>query len=347
MHEPDRFSHVDTLPELLTNLRAPFGLPNMTEHINVESSLIQREALIAAREMDLQARRREAAREIRRQRRESNSLDSRLAEIESLMSELAKGVLQSNSVLHEQASAYHQKKVSQEEDARLAHESETQQFEKDAKALKIQDALTAEAQWLRDQIESLKMQNEQLAGNLAQAAVRRSISNSSGADATMTWEQRKAMLFAQELDPVDLEGHDESTNVELLKNVEKLRSEIETRDAEINQLRDLLEQRPSHCEEGMAVGAAAIAQMMDGDELIKEERQRLQELQAEWETKFRQIEIAASIERASLARDRQQLERRNVELEEQLAHLKRELRQEEITGPNQSRRWLAKLGLAE
>lgn len=97
----------------------------------------------------------------------------------------------------------------------------------------------------------------------------------------------------------------------------------------------------------MAVGAAAIAQMMDRDELIMEERQRLQELQTEWETKFRQIEIAASIERASLARDRQQLERRNVELEEQLAHLKRELRQEEITGPNQSRRWLAKLGLAE
>lgn len=217
-HEPDCQRQVAPVPQLFTNLRVPFSLLNMTEPINVESSLVRREALLAAREMDLQARRREAAREIRRQRRESNNLDSRLAEIESLMSELAKGVLQSNSVLHEQAIAYSQKQASQEDDAQFAHETQSHQFAKDAEALRVQDALTAEVHSLREQIESLKMQNEQLAGNLAQAAVRRSISNSSGADATMTWEQRKAMLFAQALDPVDIVGPDESPDVELLEN---------------------------------------------------------------------------------------------------------------------------------
>jgi hypothetical protein len=324
----------------------------MTEQFPVESSLQHREALIAAREADLRARRREAASVIRRQRRQSVQLDSRLAEISSLMSELAQAVLQSNAVLHEQAAWYTQQADSQEGTLRPARETDTAAEQQNAEARLLIDELTTEVQSLREQIESLEMQNEQLAGDLAQANVRRSISTSSDGDATLTWEQRKAMLFAQDLAPDPRTPSlgpqlDNDRSEELERNVLQLRQDIERRDAEINQLRDLLEQRPTHCEDGMAVGAAAIAQFMDGDELIVEERKRLQDLQAEWESRFRQMEIAASIERASLARERQTLERRNVELEEQMAHLKRELRQDEITGPNQSRRWLAKLGLAE
>jgi hypothetical protein len=109
----------------------------------------------------------------------------------------------------------------------------------------------------------------------------------------------------------------------------------------------MLEQRPKVEDSDLAVGAAAITRIFDDDELIREERSRLKEIQAEWEAKFRDMEIAASIERASLARERRQLECQNAELEEQLAHLKQELRQESIAGPTQPRRWFAKLGLGE
>ncbi|MGV3484570.1 MAG: hypothetical protein ACO1RT_09145 [Planctomycetaceae bacterium] len=288
------------------------------------SSLERRELQLARREADLQARRREAAREIRRSRRESSAIEDRLAGLESMLTKLAQVVVER----------------SEPSLAMTTHGEERSNPQ-------LEDELRREIDTLRDAIETLTIQNEHLAGEIAQSSVRKSINGSSDACATMTWEQRKAMMFAQDQDPLADADSSLGTNTAQQDAVERLRKELQSRDAEIAQLRELLERRPMQAEEGTAVGAAAIVQMMDSDELICEERQRLQELQGEWETKFRQMEIAASIERASLARERQQLERQNAELEEQLAHLKRELRQEEMTGPNQSRRWLAKLGLAE
>ena len=287
------------------------------------TSADHREQLLVKREADLQARRRDAAREIRRQRRETNQLDKRLAGMQSVLAELTHVIVQ----FGEQGPA---------------NASGIGRVEPDSI---VEESLRDEIQALRSEIETLTTQNEQLAGDLAHSLIRKSISNSSDADATMTWDQRKAKIFAQDLpEPCHVESRD---SAEQLGALDRLRNEIQARDTEIAQLRDLLEQRPSQCEQGTTVGAAAIAQLMDDDELVREERQRLQDLQTEWESKFRKMEIAASIERANISRERQQLERQNADLEEQLAHLKRELRQEEITGPNQSRRWLAKLGLAD
>ena len=124
-------------------------------------------------------------------------------------------------------------------------------------------------------------------------------------------------------------------------------AELSRRDDEIRELRCLLQQQSETRECGVAIGAAAIAQMIDADELVQEERQRLQLLQAEWEEKFRQGEIEASLERAKLSRERQQLAVKQTELEEQLEHLRRESRQDQEVGSASSRRWLVKLGLTE
>jgi len=297
------------------------------------SVLLERERLLAAREADLQARRRETARQLRRSRRESSNVDTRLATIESLLTELAQAVLAKTEPT---GLAAGQVNSGFNDGGRKAN----------ADGSRLDDKLLAEREAMRTEIDQLTSQNEQLANELARASVHRSISNSSDANATMTWEQRKALIFAQ--DAEDAEATDSTHGTAGLRAaIERLRSEIQSRDTELAELRELLEHQPTQCNDGMAIGAAAIANLMDGDELIREERSRLQNLQTEWESKFRQMEISASIERANLARERQQLERQNVELEEQLAHLKRELRQEEITGPNQSRRWFAKLGLGD
>ena len=124
------------------------------------------------------------------------------------------------------------------------------------------------------------------------------------------------------------------------------RGELERRDEEIHELRSLLEEQSGTRGDGVAVGAAAIAEMLDADELVQQERERLQALQQQWEEKFRESEIEASLERAKLSRERLELARKNSELEERLEHLRREARQAEETGPS-SRRWLAKLGLAD
>ncbi len=301
-------AHVESLAQ-----DDPFA-PVVTTDRDVECVLSQRESALAAGEADLAARRREAAKTMRRNNRHTNVIDGRLAGIESMIAELAHAMVAN-------------RELAQPSDA------------------SIDQAWQQQVDDLHDALDALTHQNEELASQLAQSAMRQSIGKSDASDATLTWEQRKAMLFAQ--DEVASDDHGSASEAALRESLERLRGELNVRDSELSQLRELLEQRPAQAEEGTAVGAAAIAQMMDADELVREERERLQSLQIEWEAKFRKMEISASIERANLARERQQLEKQNVELEEQLAHLRRELRQEAITGPNQSRRWFAKLGLAE
>lgn len=292
---------------------------------------------LVAREADLKARRREMAREMRRSRRDVPRFDARLIDIEMLIAELAQAVLQLG-----QSNREHDHTVAHG----ATHLSEVAATDHASADQEMLCGLKKEIESLREEIESLTIQNHHLAGELAQSNIKRSIGSNADVDATLTWEQRKALLFHQD---ADASATNDSSNAadQFDEQLRRVQDQLRERDREIAELRDLLEQRPLHREEGTAVGAAAIALMMDGDELICEERKRLQELQTEWEAKFRDMEISASIERANLARERQQLERQNAELEEQLAHLKRELKQEEITGPNQSRRWLAKLGLAD
>jgi len=295
-----------------------------TSDFPLEMSLVAREAEVSARESGLVARRAELARELRRHRDETARFDGHFDEVKTLMAELACAVLESN---------------------RFAAARPPHSVIEESNDTTVEDLLV-EVESLREELRSLKMQNEQLATDLGQSTVRRSIAKSRDADPTLTWEQRKALLFAQD-SQIEDDQDDANDSRDDRSTIDQLLADLQARDSELGQLRDLLEQRPTQCEAGMAVGAAAIAQMLDADELIGEERTRLRELQTEWETKFRDIEISGSIERANLARERQLLQRRNVELEEQLAHLKRELKQEAITGPKESRRWLAKLGLAE
>ena len=88
--------------------------------------------------------------------------------------------------------------------------------------------------------------------------------------------------------------------------------------------------------------------MLDSDELVQQERERLQMLQAEWQEKFRQGEIEASLERAKLSRERQELAKKQDELQERLERNQREARQaqgKKGSSSASSGRWLAKLGL--
>jgi hypothetical protein len=222
--------------------------------------------------------------------------------------------------------------------------------------------------------ESLERQNQELASKLASQNVRKSVqtSNSSANDA-LSWEDRKKLILQQlESDTFDTEafvsGLQSSHNIQsheasdgllldpvvyieqLCAELERRNVELKSKNDEIGELRCLLEQHGGAREGGLAVGAAAIAQMMDSDELVREERERLQQLQAEWEEKFRKGEIEASLERAKLSRERQELAKREAELEEQVEHMKRELRlvnESSNPGTGSSRRWLQKLGLGD
>ena len=219
------------------------------------------------------------------------------------------------------------------------------------------EELMLEIEYLRGQITDLESANEALERKLENAPA---LSESSSGHERMTWEQRKEMMLRQmEDDTFDAEEFvaslpsDTQVDVDPISFVQEMIQSLRERDeqlldleCELEMLRNSTDQ-PAGEEIGVTVGAAAIAEMVDSDELLREEREKLQHLQEEWEERFRESEIAASLERAKISRERHELAIRNAELEEQLVHFRRESEQNRDAGGNNSRRWLAKLGLTD
>ena len=96
--------------------------------------------------------------------------------------------------------------------------------------------------------------------------------------------------------------------------------------------------------DGAVLGAAALGEILDGDAIIREERENLKRLQEHWKEMSRQAEIDISLERAKLARQR-------AELEEQLSNFRSEMarvRPKEGDDAKQeapAQGWRARLGL--
>jgi hypothetical protein len=114
--------------------------------------------------------------------------------------------------------------------------------------------------------------------------------------------------------------------------------ELRKRDEQIDELREIISLQSS-ARDGVAVGAAGVASLLDSDELVQQERQKLREIQQEWEAKLRQAEIDLSMERAKIARERSALEKQKAEVVES-----------SDTGSltaKKERRWLSALGLGE
>lgn len=222
------------------------------------------------------------------------------------------------------------------------------------------ESLQMELKAANERAEELQSQNGDLAGQVANSQVNNRLTNQGTQSLeSLPWEERKRLILARLEDEesnfaADTQPSDDPAAAEVRDELQSLRDlvhqtdrEIMRRDAEIAELRQLLDQQSNTVGE-VAIGAAAIAGMFDQDELIREERSKLQEIQTEWQEKLREAEIEVSLERAKLARERQELEKRNAELEEMLAHQERANSQPSPDGDGKpARRWLARMGLSE
>lgn len=158
---------------------------------------------------------------------------------------------------------------------------------------------------------------------------------------------KKRMLAELEADG---EPTPERQEVQLsIENTIRITDDIVARkDREIEELKQVLSQQSDNLG-SVAVGAAAVEEMFNQDELIRQERERLQQAQVEWREKLRQAEVDISLERARIARER-------VELEEKLQAIAAERAQNQQPGSGQSHdkggkpsrgRWLERLGLKD
>jgi len=200
-----------------------------------------------------------------------------------------------------------------------------------------------------DDVREMKARNAELEKQLAQA---KSAGNQAGAvlGASLNWEaEKRRILAALESDFEEDDEHDEAERLKIEEVIRKTDMVVAAKDREIADLNQLLADQSVNLE-GVAVGAAAVGELLDQDAIIREERENLRQLQAEWEEKLRQAEIELSVERAKLARQR-------AEIEEKLRTVE-ELRGQPEAAPESSepstksddpprRRWLTRLGLKD
>ncbi len=181
------------------------------------------------------------------------------------------------------------------------------------------DELRLQVEYLRSQVlqarsesSNLKMQCEELVARLA--SLKGPTSNER--TAALSWEERKRELLEQlESESSNESGENPTIDAEMQRILAEKNQELASREQEIRELRNLVEQQ-SISQNGFAIGAAAVADIVEADDLIIAERMKLREMQHEWEQKQRQSEIEMSLERAKLARERLELQDKLRELQQ-------------------------------
>jgi len=165
----------------------------------------------------------------------------------------------------------------------------------------------------------------------------------------MDWEAQKRRMLAmlEEYDDGDEEETQERLTIQ--GTLEITDSVVAAKDAEIAELQKLLTEQSSNIG-NVAVGASAIAQLVESDEVIQHERERARQLQAEWEEKMRTAEVEISVERAKLARERAELEEKLRTLEERTATISSHAPASSPAAASKEPkrgRWLERLGLKD
>jgi len=232
----------------------------------------------------------------------------------------------------------------QAENARLNHELETLPAGGTATSEDV-DEWKQRYQMAMQDVQELKQRNETLLRKLEQSE---SAPADSATDAS-DWESLKQRMLSE------LEGFDDSTpeareeKMTIEGSMRIMDEVVAEKDAEIAELQRMLNEQSNRVGE-VAVGAAAIAEMLDQDELITEERANLKRLQDEWREKLRKAEVELATERARLARERSGMADEIAELKaerKRLEELKAELGPAGANSkkPAKGGRWFARLGL--
>lgn len=226
------------------------------------------------------------------------------------------------------------------------------------KAIQATNENSDEEVLLREQIEVLRTQLLESRHETIELRIQNSdlSDQADRSNSNMTWEQRKEALIKQLESDLNVDPEIRAQSSKIAAIVESSQREIDERDRllkdrddEIEELKMLLTRQAS-VTNGMAVGAAAVAHILDADDLLQAEREKLRLLQREWEEKLRIAEIEISLERARISRERLEFETsvhampaQPTNARDNEEHCQRS-EQEPLGKP---RRWLRRLGLRD
>ena len=196
------------------------------------------------------------------------------------------------------------------------------------------ERLQGENEELRREVESFKSRPAEPGGGTVHGAA---------VVAATDWESQKAQILAA----LEKEGEDVTSprtedRVKISEVLGRTDAVIAEKDREIRELTALLQERTENMGT-VAVGAAAVGDLLDKDEIIVQERSRLEELKKEWEAKLRQAEVEISLERAALAREKQILAEAVAKHPEVKSHGHGEGKGSETS----RKKWMSALGLSD
>jgi chromosome segregation ATPase len=212
----------------------------------------------------------------------------------------------------------------------------------DPDARQERDDLQRRFEMAVDDVRQLKQENAKLRDQLAASS--RSGGGAEPAALGSDWASQKARLMAmlaEEDETGELTEQREAERATVAKTIAATDRVIADKDKEIAELRTALEARGDAAQVD-AEAAALRDEVLNADELIAAERQRLAQLNAEWEDKLRAAELEFSVERAKLAREQAALRDRMLELQSAHAQLG-----DAGDGGKPRRRWRAALGLQD
>jgi hypothetical protein len=211
----------------------------------------------------------------------------------------------------------------------------------DSDFLRCYEKVHDEARELRGRVQELE---QQLARRERPAEPPRPASGG-----VLNWEAEKRRILARLEAETAEENEDEDARrqrLEVRAVVVKTDRIIADKQAEIDSLQQVLQSQTNNLG-SLAVGAAAVGQLVDKDPVIREERENLLRLKQQWEQRMRKSEIETSIERASIARQRAELEARIKEFESRQPRASSSSANADPPDKPVRGRWLARLGLKE
>jgi hypothetical protein len=160
------------------------------------------------------------------------------------------------------------------------------------------------------------------------------------------WEAQKRRILAELESDDHTDKGSSKRRLEIEEIITRTDRIVAEKDGEIEELKHLLNNQ-SGSFGALALGAAALEQVFDQDEIIREERERLRLAEDELREKLRVAEIEHAMERARLAR-------REMEIEERLRNLESHRPAAELaadalapTGRPVRGRWRTQLGLTD
>ncbi len=193
-------------------------------------------------------------------------------------------------------------------------------------------------------VRELKTKNAELTDQLAKA--KQALPTPAGGGGN-DWESLKKKMLAQmETDFDESEPQQKADKLTVQGAIKITDDMIAEKDRELQDLRRLLDSQTQQVGD-MAVGAAAIAQMLDTDELVRQERESLKRLQDSLREQLRTAEVDISVERAKLARERSELDDKLRILQSEKDSLVPGAEAGDKKGQPSRRKWLARLGLGD